>query len=78
MKRWTWKSAVWILLYVGMITTIVLVLLRVQDQVKNGTLDPKRATALGPMGRNGQGARQTVRDPFSVVYHSPKILLSVY
>ena len=40
MKRWTCKSAVWILLYVGMITTIVLVLLRVQDQVQNGTLDP--------------------------------------
>ena len=40
MKRWTWKSAVWILLYVGMITTIVLVLLRVQDQVQDGTLDP--------------------------------------
>ena len=40
MERWTWKSAVWILLYVGMITTIVLVLLRVQDQAQNGTLDP--------------------------------------
>ena len=40
MKRWTWKSTVWILLYAGMITTIVLVLLRVQDQVQSGTLDP--------------------------------------
>jgi len=40
MELWTWKSAVWILLYVGMITTIVLVLLRVQNQVQDGTMDP--------------------------------------
>jgi hypothetical protein len=41
MKRWTWKYGVWILLYVGMIATIVLLLLRVQQQVQNDTLDPE-------------------------------------
>jgi len=40
MKRWTTKSAVWILLYVVMITTIVLVLLQIQDNVQSGTVDP--------------------------------------
>ena len=40
MKRWTWKHAVWILLYAGMITTIVVVLLGVRQQVQQDAQDP--------------------------------------
>ena len=78
MKRWTWKSAVWILLYVGMITTIVLVLLQVQNQVQSGTLDPnaqqhwdqwvetarEQASGAGPVQRR---APQSKDPPLSVL-----------
>ncbi|MCS5572761.1 MAG: hypothetical protein NZ789_07470 [Pseudomonadales bacterium] len=78
MKRWTWKYGVWILLYVGMIATIVLLLLRVQQQVQNDTLNPEtqqhwdqwvetareQASGAGPVQRR---APQSKDPPLSVL-----------
>ena len=78
MKRWTWKYGVWMLRYVGMIATIVLLLLRVQQQVQNDTLNPEtqqhwdqwvetareQASGAGPVQRR---APQSKDPPLSVL-----------